>query len=139
MGRRRGLDWGRAVSQMRHRDPNWRPEIREERLRIQDGIVAWRGQSGQRYIFKAHAADACPTPERHAVVAAVAREDGRTRLLDVATGMEAEAFQDWRRDMGELEAAEIQVHALAPSWREAEAIVEDLGFEVRQLSYGLGF
>jgi len=141
MARGRQIDWARATSALRQAKWEARPPVREERLRSGDGLVAWRGHSGKRYVFHSFPLAAPPSAlPRGGAVAAVTRGDEGSALLRASPAMPAEAFRDWLRDAGDEGATEILVHALTRSPDQASALVEDLGFEVRESPcYGIGF
>lgn len=126
---RQPLPWSMVTAQMR-RDRAHRPEIREDRIRLQTGagprLTAWRGRSGRRYGFTVYPlAEAVALDEPCTFGLLVARDaDGFASIVDCG---DLSLLSRLLLVVGPCGATELHLHRLAGSDAERRAILLDLG------------
>lgn len=122
MSNRPPLNWSRALSDLRA-DRAVRPDIRENA--VSEGMTAWRGKSGARYIVTPKAREAVPCD---AVMVAVVRNAAKVATLVAVASFDADAtgFALFRSIAHAAGATELHVHSIARNAAACAAIVADL-------------
>lgn len=121
MAARRSLHWGTALRDIKD-DRAARADVRCEALKVSrdKNLVAWRGRSGCRYVFRILSADTVDASDlRDMVVLGVDADGDIVGAHSTCTMAAVEA-------MREADAVAIHVHALCDTLRERIAVAADL-------------
>lgn len=124
--RRRSLTWQSALADLRS-DRAERRDIREERVSAA-GVLAWRGKSGQRYIFSAYQIEDAPTDFADGYVEmGIVRDERGVGTVRAPNNVEAGFDRaGFRRHLARIGCTQIAIHRLAVTTAERIAVCCDL-------------